>query len=324
MLEIIGFFLHKKMTVDKNTDVFEVMVNPQEISLLLRELGSIGGLKTEVIEKDAEEDYEVENNATFSSVEEQTGQVLEDIIEYELSYDNNTTKYSESSMNRNNSNQDFILQDYNDYDMGMPSGDNELDSDVKLDIEQEDIKPQALNENIEDFNNTDFLASAIEHEKGYLYANNYDTKDFLNSHLESEQNNIKSESVKLEYYPPEIIIKDPRHKICKLILHRLNKNDIKKYETTNYKDYKLKLLHSICEIQERKEKFGILSEPMHLENDGWICHFCYHLFKNEKSIRRHVIDLHVGRKDYKCNECEFVSNSMRKCLSRQFKYSFFM
>ena len=40
--------------------------------------------------------------------------------------------------------------------MGIPSGDNELDIDMKLDIGQEDIKPQTLNENIEDFNNTDY------------------------------------------------------------------------------------------------------------------------------------------------------------------------
>ena len=113
----------------ETTEVYEVEINPHEIGLLLSELSGISGLKTKVIHGDTNEEIcENEQNTTVEDV-------LEDIANYELSYDNN----NDNTNLEYKLDQDFIIQDYSRDDNEIASSDHELD--IKVEEIEEDVKP---------------------------------------------------------------------------------------------------------------------------------------------------------------------------------------
>ena len=113
----------------ETSEVYEVEINPQEIGLLLSELKGISGLKTEVIHGDTYD--EICENEQNTTVEE----VLEDIVNYELSHDNN----NDNTNLEYKPDQEFVIQDYNRENDEIDFNDHELD--IKVEETEEDVKP---------------------------------------------------------------------------------------------------------------------------------------------------------------------------------------
>ena len=75
----------------RDTDIFEVTINPLELEALLKELSQIKGLQTKVIDeskskKPTEEEIQETEEIPVQTLEEQTEEVLGDIIDYDLSH----------------------------------------------------------------------------------------------------------------------------------------------------------------------------------------------------------------------------------------------
>ena len=66
-----------------------------------------------------------------------------------------------------------------------------------------------------------------------------------------------------------------------LKLHKLDPKSLQQYQSTNSYGQKQKLLQSLCDIQDRKETLGVLTQPHKLSDNVWVCHFCYNTFSSK-------------------------------------------
>ena len=66
-----------------------------------------------------------------------------------------------------------------------------------------------------------------------------------------------------------------------LKLHKLDPKSLQQYQSTKRYGQKKKLLQSLCDIQDRKETLGILTQPHKLSDNVWVCHFCYNTFSSK-------------------------------------------
>ena len=282
----------------RETDIFEVTINPLELEALLKELSQIKGLQTKVIDeskskKTTKEDTEETKEIPAQTLEEQTEEVLGDIIDYDLSHSESKTKRKKKCKIRDVKPKTPKLEPYiEDYE---PQDDFTFDDDVETDNNHEDAIVKTEDTKEENFDAEEFLNDALKHEQEYFIQDvdnqdEYHDQDDTFDDVEPFQNDIE-EPVKIEekfdpiFFQPktcldENLLKDDR--IIKVTLHKLDMVFVEQYFQS--KRNRTRLLQSLCDIQSRKEKYaGTISEPMPIEDQGWLCHICFKLLINEDS-----------------------------------------
>ena len=314
----------------RDTDIFEVTINPLELEALLKELSQIKGLQTKVIDESkskntSEEEIQETEEIPFQTLEEQTEEVLGDIIDYDLSHSDSKTK-RKNKCKVNVKPKAPKVEPY--VEENEHQDDFNFDDDVETDHNYEDVivKTEDTNTKEENFDAEEFLNDALKHEQEYFIQDvdnqdDYHDQDDTFDDVEPFQND-NEEPVKIEekfdpiFFQPETCLnvsplKDDR--IVKIILHKLDMVFVEQYFQS--KRNRARLLQALCDIQCRKEKYAsTISEPMPIEDQGWVCHICFKLLINEDSCRRHIKDYHYRKGNFKCDRCGYVAHTNNQLM----------
>ena len=94
-----------------------------------------------------------------------------------------------------------------------------------------------------------------------------------------------------------------------LKLHKLDAFLVQKFLTTDRGFLRKRFLNLMIDRQSKAEEAGNLTGPIEYSDGSLMCHLCFRVFKDKKSLKRHTKVLHERGSLAKCDRCDYIAAS---------------
>ena len=156
----------------------------------------------------------------------------------------------------------------------------------------------------------------VEPEQDYYHHDDQDQPDDFMDHSdiytqEDFEDFIPITQIKEEKFVPPVKLPkvDDNQEGPVLKLHKLDAFLVQKFLTTDRGFLRKRFLNLMIDRQSKAEEAGNLTGPIEYEDGTIMCHLCFHVFKDRKSLKRHMKVLHERGSVAKCDRCDYIAAS---------------